>query len=100
MSWNYVRVTDGHGKYRWVPFRYVRPAELDLMARFAGLRLRERWNGWTHEPFRNESRQHVSIWEKPTGSHPITRPLEIVTAGSSTLRTCGNATTRLKYVSG
>jgi SAM-dependent methyltransferase len=65
MSSNYVQLTDGHGEYRPVPFRYVWPAELDLMAQFAGLRLRERWDGWTREPFTSESRQHVSIWEKP-----------------------------------
>jgi hypothetical protein len=35
------------------------------MAQLAGLRLRERWEGWTREPFTSESRQHVSIWEKP-----------------------------------
>jgi SAM-dependent methyltransferase len=48
-----------------VPFRYVWPAELDLMAELAGMRLRERWAGWKREPFTNDSRQHVSVWEKP-----------------------------------
>jgi SAM-dependent methyltransferase len=48
------------------PFRYVWPSELDLMARLAGLRLRERWGGWTGEPFTNESRKHVSVWERPS----------------------------------
>ena len=47
-----------------VPFRYAWPAELDLMAEMAGMRLRERWAGWKREPFKAESRQHVSIWEK------------------------------------
>jgi SAM-dependent methyltransferase len=47
------------------PFRYVWPAELDLMAEMAGLRLRDRWAGWSREPFTSESRQHVSVWEKP-----------------------------------
>ena len=47
------------------PFRYVWPAELDLMAELAGLRLRERWAGWKREPFTSESRQHVSVWHKP-----------------------------------
>jgi hypothetical protein len=46
------------------PFRYVWPAELDLMARLAGLELRERWAGWTREPFTSESGQHVSVWQK------------------------------------
>jgi SAM-dependent methyltransferase len=45
--------------------RYVWPSELDLMARLAGLRLRERWGGWGREPFSGASRQHVSVWEKP-----------------------------------
>jgi hypothetical protein len=46
------------------PFRYVWPAELDLMAELAGMRLRERWAGWKREPFTSDSRQHVSVWEK------------------------------------
>jgi SAM-dependent methyltransferase len=66
MSSNYVEVADGHGEYISIPFRYVWPAELDLMAQLAGLRLRERWDGWTRQPFTSESRQHVSVWEKPT----------------------------------
>ncbi|MEV0676075.1 class I SAM-dependent methyltransferase [Actinosynnema sp. NPDC050436] len=65
MSSNYVEVVDGRGSYRSIPFRYAWPAELDLMARIAGLRLRERWDGWTRAPFTAESRQHVSVWEKP-----------------------------------
>jgi hypothetical protein len=50
-----------------VPFRYAWPAELDLMARLAGLRLRERWGGWQREPFTAASESHVSVWEKPAG---------------------------------
>jgi SAM-dependent methyltransferase len=46
------------------PFRYVWPSELDLMARLAGLGLRERWSGWDGAPFTSESRSHVSVWEK------------------------------------
>jgi SAM-dependent methyltransferase len=54
------------GITRWsVPFRYVWPAELDLMAQLAGMRLRERWGGWKREPFTSDSRMHVSVWEKP-----------------------------------
>jgi len=66
MSSNYVEVVDGRGEYRSIPFRYVWPAELDLMAQLAGLRLRERWDGWTRGSFTSESSHHVSIWEKPT----------------------------------
>jgi SAM-dependent methyltransferase len=47
-----------------MPFRYVWPAELDLMARLAGMSLRERWSDWKREPFTSDSRQHVSVWEK------------------------------------
>src|SRR5205814_8978529 len=50
-----------------MPFRYVWPAELDLLAELAGMRLRERWAGWHREPFTAESRGHVSVWEKPGG---------------------------------
>ncbi|HSO02220.1 MAG TPA: class I SAM-dependent methyltransferase [Gaiellaceae bacterium] len=46
------------------PFRYVWPSELDLMARLAGMSLRERWSDWSREPFTNESAKHVSVWEK------------------------------------
>jgi SAM-dependent methyltransferase len=46
------------------PYRYVWPSELDLMARIAGLTLRERWSGWTREPFTGESASHVSVWER------------------------------------
>ncbi|MDQ1042678.1 class I SAM-dependent methyltransferase [Streptomyces sp. V4I2] len=63
-SSNYVEVVDGRGEYRSIPFRYVWPSELDLMAQLAGLRLRERWEGWTREPFTSESGRHVSVWEK------------------------------------
>jgi SAM-dependent methyltransferase len=65
MSSNYVEVTGGRGEYTSIPFRYVWPAELDLMAQLAGLRPYERWDGWTREPFTSESRQHVSVWAKP-----------------------------------
>jgi SAM-dependent methyltransferase len=45
-----------------MPFRYVWPAELDLMARLAGMSLSERWAGWRREPFTAESESHVSVW--------------------------------------
>jgi SAM-dependent methyltransferase len=47
-----------------IPFRYVWPSELDLMAQLAGMSLRERWAGWKREPFTSDSRKHVSVWEK------------------------------------
>jgi SAM-dependent methyltransferase len=47
-----------------MPFRYVWPAELDLMAQLAGMRPRERWSGWRREPFTSESEKLVGVWEK------------------------------------
>jgi hypothetical protein len=57
---------DGAWKRSSMPFRSVWPAELDLMARLAGMTLRERWSGWKREPFTSESTKHVSVWEKPS----------------------------------
>ena len=62
---HHFELVDGSVEYFSVPFRYVWPSELDLMAQLAGMRLRERWAGWMREPFTSESRQHVSVWEKP-----------------------------------
>jgi len=63
-------IRDGALERISVPFRYVWPAELDLMAQLAGMRLRERWGGWKREPFTSESRQHISVWEKPPAAVP------------------------------
>ncbi|HJV14106.1 MAG TPA: class I SAM-dependent methyltransferase [Propionibacteriaceae bacterium] len=57
-------VIDGKLEVFSPPFRYVWPAELDLMARLAGLSLRERWGGWQREPFTSQSTSHVSVWQK------------------------------------
>jgi SAM-dependent methyltransferase len=57
-------VVDGRLETFSSPHRYVWPSELDLMARFAGMTLRERWSDWNREPFTSDSRQHVSVWEK------------------------------------
>ena len=57
-------VTEGEVETLSAPFRYVWPSELDLMARIAGMRLRERWSGWRREPFTSDSGQHVSVSEK------------------------------------
>jgi hypothetical protein len=56
-------VEDGKIEVVSLPFRYVWPSEFDLMARIAGLTLRERWGGWRREPFTSESTKHVSVWE-------------------------------------
>jgi SAM-dependent methyltransferase len=61
---HHFSLVDGRWERLSVPFRAVSPAELDLMARLAGLRLRERWSGWKREPFTSQSTRHVSVWEK------------------------------------
>lgn len=58
-------VVDGRLEVFSPPFRYVWPAELDLMARLARMSLRERWGGWKRELFSSESTSHVSVWQKP-----------------------------------
>ena len=56
---------EGHAlRHRAIPFRYVWPAELDLMAKLAGMTLMERWADWHRRPFGHESTSHVSIWRK------------------------------------
>jgi len=52
------------GAYSTFPGRYIWPSELDLMARLAGMELRERWADWDGSPFTAESTKHVSVWEK------------------------------------
>ena len=62
---HHFTLVDGAWERDSMPFRYVWPAELDLMARLAGMRLRERWGGWQREPFTAESDKQVAVWEKP-----------------------------------
>lgn len=64
VSHHFGRRGDGSWERRSLPFRYVWPSELDLMARLAGLRLRDRYADWSREPFTADSPKHVSIWEK------------------------------------
>jgi SAM-dependent methyltransferase len=53
-----VTMVPAHMRYAW-------PSELDLMARLAGLRLRDRWAGWDRSPFGPDSGAHVSVYERP-----------------------------------
>jgi SAM-dependent methyltransferase len=57
-------VRDRGVEMRPVHLRFAYPSELDLMARLAGLRLRERWGSWDGEPFTSASGSHVSIYER------------------------------------
>ncbi|HET7353463.1 MAG TPA: class I SAM-dependent methyltransferase [Gaiellaceae bacterium] len=62
---HHFTLIDGSWRRRSIPFRSASPGEFDLMARLAGLRLRERWADWDRSPFTAESTKHVSVWEKP-----------------------------------
>jgi SAM-dependent methyltransferase len=57
-------LTDGQVETFSMPFRYVWPSELDLMARLAGMSLLQRWNDWDRAPFTSRSTKHISVWEK------------------------------------
>jgi SAM-dependent methyltransferase len=66
LSTQMVTITE-HG-ISMVPIhlRYAWPSELDLMAKLAGMKLRERWSGWSRQPFTAASGQHVSVYELTT----------------------------------
>jgi SAM-dependent methyltransferase len=59
----HIVITEGGTRLYPVQLRYAWPAELDLMAQLAGLRLRERWGGWQRGPFTAADGQHVSVYE-------------------------------------
>ena len=64
---HYRRGADGRLEHRGgIDFRYVWPAELDLMARMAGLEPEHRWADWDRSPFTADSRSHVSVWRRAT----------------------------------
>lgn len=65
-SHHYSRHDDGTVTYGAHHFRYIWPAELDLMARLAGLELEDRSADWVGSPFTADSTSHVSVWRKPT----------------------------------
>jgi hypothetical protein len=63
---NHVRVSTEGFVSRPIRLRLAGPPEFDLMARIAGLRLRERWGGWNHEPYTADSWRHVSVYGRAT----------------------------------
>ena len=63
--WSHHHRFEGdQGRRASIPFRYVWPSELDLMARLAGMTLVERWADWRRTPFTAESDSHVSVWRR------------------------------------
>ena len=65
LSGQHYEFDDGRVEASPTEMRYAWPAELDLMARLAGMRLQDRWAGWGREPFTAVSPSHVSVYEKP-----------------------------------
>ena len=61
---HHFSLVDGEWRRLSIPFRSVSPAELDLMARLAGMELRERWADWDRSPFAADSTKHVSVWKR------------------------------------
>lgn len=65
VAWSHHWIeADGHLVHHAAPYRYVWPSELDLMARLAGFRLRDRWADWHRAPFTSESASQVVVFEK------------------------------------
>jgi SAM-dependent methyltransferase len=64
-SHHYWREADGTTRYGSGNFRYIWPAECDLMGELAGLELEERFADWDRSPFTSDSESHVSVWRKP-----------------------------------
>ena len=64
-SHHYRRHSDDTLTYDVSNFRYIRPAECDLMAQLAGMHLERRLAGWDGHPFTHDSENHVSVWRKP-----------------------------------
>ena len=61
---NHVRISAGGLTLVPISLRLAHPPEFDLMARIAGLRLRERWGGWNGEPYTAASWRHISVYER------------------------------------
>jgi hypothetical protein len=67
VSWSHHWIeVNGRWLRQSAPYRYVWPTELDLMARIAGLRLRERWADRDRNPFTSDSPSQVVVYEKAT----------------------------------
>ncbi|WP_434453516.1 hypothetical protein [Lentzea sp. E54] len=60
---NHVHIGADGIRFGAIRQRLSYPSEFDLMARIAGLRLRDRWGGWSGEPFTADSERHVSVYE-------------------------------------
>jgi hypothetical protein len=62
---NHVRISADGISLSPIRLRLAHAPEFDLMARIAGLELRERWGGWNGEPYTAASWRHVSVYALP-----------------------------------
>jgi len=60
----HIVLTENGARFYPLKVRYSWPSELDLMARLAGLTLRERWGSWRRDPFTAASTTHISVYER------------------------------------
>lgn len=64
-SHHYTHLPDGSIRHGTSNFRYIWPAECDLMAQLAGMQPEARYAGWDRSAFTSESTSHISVWRKP-----------------------------------
>jgi SAM-dependent methyltransferase len=67
-SHHYFHEPDGTTRYEAGNFRYIWPAECDLMAQLAGLDFEARYADWHRAPFTSDSESHISVWQKPAAA--------------------------------
>jgi SAM-dependent methyltransferase len=66
VAWSHHwKVVDGRFVHHSAPYRYVWPAELDLIGKLAGLELEGRWGGWDRSPFTSDSGKQIALFAKP-----------------------------------
>ena len=71
VRYQYLEISPDGVRMYPIPMRYAWPGELDLMARLAGLELRERWGGWDRSPFTASSSAHVSVYARGDGRENV-----------------------------
>jgi hypothetical protein len=59
---NHVSLSSKGVRLNPIVTRYIWPSELDLMARIAGLSLKDRWGGWNREPYNSTTEKLVSVY--------------------------------------
>ncbi|HEV7206938.1 MAG TPA: class I SAM-dependent methyltransferase [Jatrophihabitans sp.] len=90
---NHVRISADGIRLAPIQQRLSYPSELDLMARLAGLRLRQRWGGWRGEPYDAAARRHVSVYEKAVASSESTARATTGTARPTSAESPGPTST-------